>query len=98
VVTAQWQQQLQQQQRISSPVHLRTPSLNTWVWQTQASTTAWLLIDVQVTSSSQGSCTGVAGGYFCFFCWRLLHAGVKVGARLMVAAGRQALDPAQCVT
>ena len=89
VVTAHRQQQLQQQQQISSPVcndlqdpitqHMGVADASQYNWVAAYRRAGHKQLPRQLRE----------------FGWRLLHAGVKVGARRMVSAGGQAQDPAQ---
>jgi hypothetical protein len=89
VVTAQRQQQLQQQQQIRSPVYndLQDP-ITQHMGVVDASQYNWVAAYKRASHKQLPRQLREFG-------WRLLHAGVKVGARRMVVAGRQAPDPAQ---
>jgi hypothetical protein len=89
VVTTQRQQQLQQQQQISSPVYndLQDP-ITEHMGVADASQYNWVAAYRRAGHKQLPRQLREFG-------WRLLHAGVKVGARRMVSAGRQAQDPAQ---
>jgi hypothetical protein len=89
VITVQRQQQVLQQLQISSPAHddLQDP-LTQQLGPVDTSSFSWVSAYRRAGHRRLPRQLRVFG-------WRLLHAGVKVGARRMVAAGRA--EPAQFV-
>ena len=90
VVTEQRQQQLQQQQQISSPAlnDLQDP-ITQHVGRSDVGEYRWL-------AAYQRAGHKQLPRQLREFGWRLLHAGVKVGARRMLSAGRQTTAQFTC--
>ena len=90
VVTMQRQQQLQQQLQISSPVHddLLDP-VSQHMGPVDVSSYSWVAAYRRAGHKQLPRQLRVFG-------WRLLHAGVKVGARRMLSAARRAPSDFTC--
>jgi hypothetical protein len=82
-LTLQRQQQLEQQQRVSSPAHddLTDPITQSSV-AVDSSSCSWVPAYRRASHKQLPKQLREFG-------WRMLHAGVKVGARRMLSAGRQ---------
>jgi hypothetical protein len=90
VVTVQRQQQLAQQQQIRCPVHndLQDP-ITQHMGRADGSSCRWVAAYKRAGHKQLPRQLREFG-------WRLLHAGVKVGARRMLSAGRQAAGEFTC--